>query len=694
MSTGQTNYSGVFLAESAAYGNTIWGVGTETLYAPNTPTRLAGSNQGNFLQGGSADDTLQVMNLADRVSGGAGIDTVTTTVNFTLPNDVENMTLSDQWGPVFGVGNNNANLITTGNNHVTIDAKGGDDVIVGGGGDTFIFGQGSGRDVLYNFHPGSTNTDLVRLDGYGLASFAQIQAAMTQVGADVQLQLSATDLVLFKNTTVGAFNAGDFQCSLDTSHLKLSYADDFNSFAVQSSNKVTSGWATSYVWDKYDSLSAHTIFGEAEIYVDPAFKGAGATPLGLNPFSVANGVLSITANPTSPGLASTLWDRDYTSGVITTKGSFAQTYGYFEIRADIPEGKGFFPAFWLLSDDDTYNEIDVFETVNENNTLWNHIHAADPAGHIDTGFKTYATDLAAGFHTFGVLWTAQTISWYVDGGLVAQTATPASMNKPMYMLANLAVGGSWAGDPDASTQFPNAFKIDYIHAYTLENSPVPTPTPTPTPTPGPTSDPSPGPSPEPSPLTGTTGDDVIAGPDGQTNYIRGGEGADQMTGGSMFDDINGNLGNDTAHGGGGDDWVVGGRDNDLLYGDAGLDIVYGNLGADTLDGGSGADILRGGRGDDLLRGGRGNDWLSGDLGSDTIWGGDGADTFHAAHGVGMDRIADFSRAEGDHVLLDAGTTYTVSQSGADVVIDMGGGDQMILLGTQMSSLTGAWLQAA
>jgi serralysin len=137
--------------------------------------------------------------------------------------------------------------------------------------------------------------------------------------------------------------------------------------------------------------------------------------------------------------------------------------------------------------------------------------------------------------------------------------------------------------------------------------------------------------------------------------------------------------------------VVGGKDNDLVFGDDGDDIVLGNLGNDTLDGGNGNDVVRGGQGDDVLVGGAGNDFISGDRGNDTESGGPGADIFHSSQDAGVDKVLDFHVAEGDRVMLDPGTTYTVSQVGADTVIDMGGGNQVILAGVQMSSLTPGWI---
>jgi serralysin len=197
-------------------------------------------------------------------------------------------------------------------------------------------------------------------------------------------------------------------------------------------------------------------------------------------------------------------------------------------------------------------------------------------------------------------------------------------------------------------------------------------------------------------LRGYGGNDTISGGSGGLNYLRGDEGDDSISGGAQFDDINGNMGNDTAHGNGGDDWVVGGKDNDMLFGDAGSDIVWGNLGNDTLDGGDGNDQARGGQGDDVVNGGAGDDYVSGDRGNDTITGGAGADLFHGSQDAGIDKVMDFHLAEGDRVMLDPGTTYTVSQVGADTVIDMGASangtpNEMILVGVQMSTLTPGWI---
>lgn len=191
-------------------------------------------------------------------------------------------------------------------------------------------------------------------------------------------------------------------------------------------------------------------------------------------------------------------------------------------------------------------------------------------------------------------------------------------------------------------------------------------------------------------IEGGAGNDIITGRE-FADFLRGGDGNDSILGGGGGDDINGNTGDDTINGGAGEDWVSGGQNNDLLLGGAGNDLVLGNIGNDTIYGDSGNDTLRGGQHNDFIFGGDGNDWISGDLGDDTITGGAGADTFHIFAQSGLDLVTDFTRAEGDRVFIGDGSRYSVTQVGADVVIDLVGGARMVLANVQLSSLSDGWI---
>lgn len=191
-------------------------------------------------------------------------------------------------------------------------------------------------------------------------------------------------------------------------------------------------------------------------------------------------------------------------------------------------------------------------------------------------------------------------------------------------------------------------------------------------------------------IFGRAGDDSVVGGAG-SNYLRGDDGADRLTGGDAFDDMHGNLGADTLFGGGGGDWVVGGQQGDVLYGEEGDDVVLGNLAEDQLDGGSGNDVVRGGQGSDLIVGGGGDDYLSGDRGDDTLTGGAGADLFHSFGEAGVDRVLDFNGAEGDRLNFVAGTTYTITQAGGDVVLALAGGAQVVLVGVAPAAFDTGWI---
>ena len=117
------------------------------------------------------------------------------------------------------------------------------------------------------------------------------------------------------------------------------------------------------------------------------------------------------------------------------------------MKAQLPAGQGFWPSFWLLPTDGSWPpEIDIFEVLgNDPTTAYFSLHTQ--TGPTTNAKVSLLPDLSTGFHTYGLDWQADTIRWYVDGNQVAEAATPADMQKPMYMLLNLAVGdtGSWPG---------------------------------------------------------------------------------------------------------------------------------------------------------------------------------------------------------------------------------------------------------
>jgi beta-glucanase (GH16 family) len=207
--------------------------------------------------------------------------------------------------------------------------------------------------------------------------------------------------------------------------------------------------------------------GELEVYVDPGFSGTGTMSLNLNPFQIVNGKLQIAAQPLNEDLQQFTWGRSYSSGLLSSKRSFNQKYGLFEIRAKIPKGKGLWPAFWLLPLNGSWPpELDVLEILGDNpQKLYVSWHSNAGGKHTSETKGIDVPDASEDFHTYSVYWTKDFIEWFFDDIQVASKPTPQDFHQPMYMLVNLAVGGGWPGAPDKTTQFPAKYSIDWIRAY-------------------------------------------------------------------------------------------------------------------------------------------------------------------------------------------------------------------------------------
>lgn len=243
---------------------------------------------------------------------------------------------------------------------------------------------------------------------------------------------------------------------------RMTFDDEFNTFS-NSSNGSTGTWMTSL---PYGGEAARTLSGnnELEYYSDSS--------VGVNPFALNNGVLDINATPAAAG--SNPYGLTYNSGVITTDKSFSQTYGYFEVNAVLPSGQGLWPAFWLLPATNAYtSELDVFESIDsQSTTIYSTVHGSTNGTWGADSQALASPNTSTGFHTFGVDWEPTTTTFYIDGITTGSAPTPTSMNDPMFILLNLAVGGqgSWPGAPDHSTVFPATMQINDVRVYATANT--------------------------------------------------------------------------------------------------------------------------------------------------------------------------------------------------------------------------------
>ncbi len=174
--------------------------------------------------------------------------------------------------------------------------------------------------------------------------------------------------------------------------------------------------------------------------------------------------------------------RNYTSARLKTQGKFSQAYGRFEARIKIPRGQGIWPAFWMLGADiektpwPACGEIDIMENIGKEPYLVHStIHGPGYSGangigmpYALSGEVKYFED----FHLYAVEWEPNVLRFYVDDHLF-ETRTPADLPKdtkwvydhPFFLLLNVAVGGSWPGNPDATSVYPQTMVVDYVRVY-------------------------------------------------------------------------------------------------------------------------------------------------------------------------------------------------------------------------------------
>jgi len=172
----------------------------------------------------------------------------------------------------------------------------------------------------------------------------------------------------------------------------------------------------------------------------------------------------------------------YTSARLKTQGKFTFTYGRVEARLKTSDGQGLWPACWMLGASiptagwPNCGEIDILETVGAAPKIaYGTLHGPGYSGEHGIGNHMTLTSgtLASAYHVYAVDWSPNKIVWSLDGK-VYHTVTPSSLpagtswvfnNHPFFLILNLAVGGYWPGNPDATTKFPQKLTVDYVRVY-------------------------------------------------------------------------------------------------------------------------------------------------------------------------------------------------------------------------------------
>lgn len=254
----------------------------------------------------------------------------------------------------------------------------------------------------------------------------------------------------------------------------LVWSDEFTNTTTSNAQPNPSIWT-------YDTGGGGWGNDELETYCGWASNTSPCNSSQPNAYVGTDGYLHIVAEQPSTGV--------YTSARLKTEGLFSFQYGRLEVRAQVPEAPGFWPAAWMLGNTiATVNwpdcgEMDVLERVDAAGSPdWNEgsIHGPGFTGsNLGTMYDFSGGETASQWHTYGVIWKPGSVSYYVDDptqpyvtyttssiSSFAGALWPFDNGQSNFIILNLAVGGSWPGAPDSSTPFPSEMLIDYVRLYT------------------------------------------------------------------------------------------------------------------------------------------------------------------------------------------------------------------------------------
>ena len=192
----------------------------------------------------------------------------------------------------------------------------------------------------------------------------------------------------------------------------LTFDDEFNTLSLW--NGTSGTWDTTAQYATWNgsgySLPSN---GEQEWYINSNY----APTASVTPWTVNNGIMTLTAAPAPASIQPLISGYQYTSGQINTSQSFSQLYGFFEMRAQLPAGQGTWPAFWLLPENGSWPpEIDAMEMLGNNPTVYyTSVHSGTASNEVNAGQADTVANTSTGYHTYGVDWEPDHLTYYFDG---------------------------------------------------------------------------------------------------------------------------------------------------------------------------------------------------------------------------------------------------------------------------------------
>ena len=196
---------------------------------------------------------------------------------------------------------------------------------------------------------------------------------------------------------------------------------------------------------------------------------------------IENGVLSIEARREDTQAFPDSSAQKYTSARLITRGLESWTYGFFEIRAKLPCGRGSWPAIWMLGATPgigwpEMGEIDIMEHVGfDPGVVHGSVHTKAYNHVINTQRTAQVSvpDACTAFHRYQLTWTPDRIMLGHDDRNYFQFQRAAAagpdawpFDAPQFLLLNIAVGGDWGGQKGVDDAiFPVRLDVDYVRVY-------------------------------------------------------------------------------------------------------------------------------------------------------------------------------------------------------------------------------------
>jgi Ca2+-binding RTX toxin-like protein len=621
-------------------GDTIRGhLGNDTMRGGSLDDVLDGGGGDDWVEGGDDDDTLDGGAGNDTLHsgfgfnllrGGDGNDQLSSSGDDVLYGGAGNDYLSNGWGGTTTMhgGAGDDTLGGAGGRNVVNGGTGNDTIAMMGNKDTFLFGPGSGHDIVHNLH-GLPSRDVIVLHATRFTSFDELMAATLQVGEDTLITIDENTSVRLTRFAKSQLQPGDFvfvttALTLDPDDaprpppvaIELTGTNGNDTLLGTAGRDTISGLAGNDLID--GGIGSDIINGDEGDDTVVVGLGYGAVSLGFGGGGLDTVRLAVP-------LEDVAWVRDT----------------FVNYAPSLPDWDYF--RSLRLTDDTTVSEnrrfgggtLDVLHTVDHGAVYFDLVDRAgndilpgddgddrlEAGGGNDVLYGNGGSDVMLGSAGDDYVATGldDAKADWLDGGDGIDTVSYSGATNGG---VTIDIGRSYAWGAG----------IGHDQVFNFEAA------------------------------IGSAGNDVLIGRDGA---------------------------GDTLKGYWGNDWLYAGSADDILYGGQGSDVLLGEGDDDTLDGGEGADWLYGGSGSNSIVGGGGVDVLISQGSGDTLVGGAGGDYLYAygsgvtqaAGGAGndifvMQQGAGYASGgdEQDYFYMGAGSDTMIGGAGVDVLLGGGGND--------------------